>query len=72
MDISVDRVPGDITIKFDDECWQCDGTGRIKERNTTHVCDTCHGIGYQLTEHGRELATFIERYFHLVRKVITT
>lgn len=44
-------------------CSECDGSGYITdEKENEHQCYNCHGDRRILTEKGRELIEFIERW----------
>jgi hypothetical protein len=61
MIVKIERVPDSVDIEYDHVCWTCDDNGDAR-------CPTCGGVGWDLTDEGEELVTFIERHFHLVRK----
>lgn len=65
MKVEIERVPGTIDIEYDHVCWECNNEPNNVRSGT---CHTCGGVGYALTSAGEELALFITRHFHVVRK----
>ncbi len=57
-----------IDLKWDEECWDCDGAGkRTKDNNLQNVdswgrCGRCEGTGFIKTEEGQELIDFLARH----------
>jgi DnaJ-class molecular chaperone len=46
-----------IVMSLDEPCHQCGG-----KHSDTDVCGVCRGKGYQLTDAGRDLLAWLERW----------
>ena len=59
--LKIEKVPG--VIALDECCWHCNNDYRqAKKKPIDPNCDFCHGKGYMLTEAGKIILNFIERW----------
>lgn len=57
-----------IELRFETTCDECLGTGRDRDAGNwcdAGPCEECKGVGMLPTEEGRELITFLERWYGL-------
>lgn len=54
-------------VYLDHECWHCSSRTEDQiEKDENGKCKYCDGVGFYLTDLGKEFIDFIKRYKHLL------